>query len=86
MEKCGLFYSMSQGLNKDEADFRLRLYGPNSVLVDKKPVWKIALETVSLIYLTKTTAILVLVPEKIVPPALRNRRQSIFKQDLTGNW
>ena len=50
-EKCGILYSMSEGLSNPEANLKINLYGINSVNVEIKPIWKLIIEEVNLNFL-----------------------------------
>ncbi|XP_054161335.1 probable cation-transporting ATPase 13A5 [Oppia nitens] len=45
--KCGVIYSMIEGLNTNEVFLRTQLYGLNSILVEIKPIFKLIIEEIS---------------------------------------
>lgn len=46
-EKCGLLYSLGDGLTQQEATLKLDLYAANSIQIELKPIWRLAFEEVT---------------------------------------
>lgn len=45
-EKCGVIYSYTSGLSREESDSKLALYGPNKIDIEVKPIWQIVYDEV----------------------------------------
>lgn len=46
-QKCGVIYSYSGGLSREEAESKFKLYGPNQMEIQVNPIWRIVYDEVS---------------------------------------
>jgi hypothetical protein len=46
-EKCGVIYSYTSGLSREESDSKLALYGSNTIDIEVKPILQIVFDEVS---------------------------------------